>query len=102
MAEEQKEEKHGVKESKEVLIGANEVSLVLVRLLKDGFQAGNDLSALVGELVSNEELKKALADAMDKIGKVDDELKDLSLSEGGELAMVQLGYVEEIIDAFKK
>lgn len=96
------EQKHGVKESKELLIGVNELSLVLMKHLKDGFQAGKDAAAILGELVANEEVKNKLVEAVQGVDKVPAEIKDLSLEEGVELGMVQVGYVSKIVDALKK
>lgn len=90
-----------VKETKEVLVALNMLSLVLIKIMKDGVQA-SDAAALVAEISSNEELKLALFQAYDNVKKVLDEMKDVSLSEGVELAMVQIQFVPQIIDALKK
>lgn len=91
-----------VKESKEVLGAVAELSVVLIKHLKDGLQLSKDLPAIINELVNNEALKAELEKAFNGIGKVDDELKDLSLEEGVELAMVLALKAPKIIDALKK
>lgn len=92
----------GIKETKELLVGINELSLVLIKHLKDGLQVGKDATAILSELVSNDELKDKLADAVQGLDALDDELKDISLEEGVELGMVQVAYIGRLIEAANK
>lgn len=90
-----------VKEVKEAVLGLQELVLVLVPLLKDGVQLG-DAVALMGKLQSDANLMAALKNAVDGIGKVPAEVKDLDLSEGMELAMMQIGFIPKLLEALKK
>ncbi len=92
----------GIKETKELLVGINELSLVLIRELKDGLQVGKDAMAIMNELLSNDELKDKLAAAVKGLDALDEELKDISLEEGVELGMVQVSYIGRLVDAAKK
>lgn len=94
-------ELHGVKETKEALAGLNQLLLVLVPLLKDGVQVGDAL-AILDKWKSDDALKAALLAAVDGVGKVPDEIKDLDLSEGLDLAMVQIQFMPKLIEAFSK
>ena len=87
---------HGVKETKEVLVAANEVALALVVASKDGLDLSDGLA-----LVGNAKVKEALMVAADSISKVPAEVKDLDLGEGLELAQVQLAYVPKYVEALK-
>jgi hypothetical protein len=92
----------GIQETKEALIGINELSIVLAQQLKDGFQVGSDLAAIVGKWQSDADFQAKLTAAFIGIQKVPDEIKDLDLSEGIELASIQLAYVPKIVEALKK
>lgn len=94
--------KEGIQETKEVLLALNELSLMLVKHLKDGFQLGKDSAAIVGELMMNTELKASLSKAAENVSKVPAELKDLDVSEGVELAISQAVFVPKLIEALKK
>jgi ATP-dependent 26S proteasome regulatory subunit len=91
-----------VKETKELLTGVNEVVILLLTHLKDGFQISKDLPAIFAELVGNGELQAKLQKAYEGVGQVDDEIKDLNLQEAVELGLLQVQYVEKIIEALKK
>lgn len=90
----------GIKETKEALIGVNELSLVLIKHLKDGAQL-TDIMAVVDDLKNNPELLEKLKAAKEGIEQVPAEAKDISLIEAGELLMTQVGYVPKIIAALK-
>lgn len=92
---------YGIKETKELLVGVNELSVFLVERLKDGAQVG-DAVALIDKLKNDPDFQAKLAAAYDQINQVPAEVKDLSLMEGIELVMVQANYVPKIIEAAKK
>jgi len=94
-------EEYSVKETKELLVGLNHLSLMLVKHLKDGFQLGKDSVAIVSELMTNKELKTALSEAANGVSKVPAEIKDMSLAEGMELVMVQVDFVPKLLEAMK-
>jgi hypothetical protein len=96
------DEKVGIKEFKEALIGAQELSILIIKNLKDGLQIGQDVAAVVTALLSDEALKAALSSAADGISKVPSELKDIDLAEVIELVSLEVAYVPKIIEALKK
>jgi hypothetical protein len=89
-----------VKETKELLVGVNELSLIMIKHLKDGAQI-SDVMAIVDEMKNNPELLAKLEAAKNDIAAIPEEIKDCSLVEAGELAMVQISYVPKIIAALK-
>lgn len=91
-----------VKETKELFIGVNELSLFLVEVLKDGFQLKEDISAIIAKLTSDSEFRKKLQSAYEGVSAVKEEIKDLSVSEGVELVNLQASYVPKIVEALKK
>lgn len=91
-----------IKETKEALMGLNEVTLLLAKQMTDGLQVTQDLAAVVSELLSNADLKNKLMEAGRGIQLVPAELKDVDLSEGIELVKVQASYVPKLLEAFKK
>jgi len=91
------EEKHGIKESKELMIGMLEVAVILREAMKDGFQLGEDL-AFVWDKVKNDPIMwaKILA-AYDGVKAVPAEVKDIDLVEGFELAQAAFPYLPKLI-----
>ena len=89
-----------IKETKDALVGINELSILLITLLKDGISL-NDFSVLFEKVVKDEAFKAKMEEAYNGIAQVPQELQDLSLSEIIELATLQVGYVPKIIDALK-
>lgn len=92
----------GVKETKELLVGVNELALILVARLKDGFQASEDIAAIIAKLQADEDFKAKMKAAYDGVAAIPDEVKDLDLAEGIELALAQAAYVPKILEAAKK
>ncbi|HRT83935.1 MAG TPA: hypothetical protein P5523_04790 [Bacteroidales bacterium] len=91
-----------IKETKEALIGLNELALVIAVRLKDGFQVVEDISAVVAKLMSDAEFQAKLQAAYENIGAIPEEIKDLQLNEVIELVGVQVGYVPKFVEALKK
>ena len=90
-----------VKNTKEVLIAANEIALFIVERLKDGIGV-DDAVALYTKIISDEDFKAKVVAAYDEIAKVPAEVKDIDIYEGVELITLQTSYVPKIIDALKK
>lgn len=90
----------GIKETKEVLLGVNELAIVLIKLLKDGVQL-DDAMALYAKISSDEAFRGAVLNAVDKIAQVPSEIGELDIAEGIELASLQLSFVPKIADALK-
>lgn len=95
-------EKLGIKESQELLVGILKVAQVLGPILKDGFQAGQDLPALFAQFATNEELKAAMSAAVDKSNQVPAEVKDLDAVEVVQLLTASLPELIKVLDAWKK
>ena len=95
-------EQVGIKETQEMLVGVNEVSLELISLLKDGFQPGADIAQFVADLQTKPDFLAKLKAAGDAANQIPAEMKDLSLVEGMQLLMVQAQYVPKLIEAAKK
>ena len=90
----------GIKETKEVVVGVNELAIELVKHFKDGVQF-TDALGLIETLKTNEDFKAKLVAAYENIQAVPAEVKDISLVEGMELVMVQAAYLPKIIEAAK-
>lgn len=87
-----------IKNTKEVLIAANDVTLELIKLLKDGAQVADAVQLatdLMGPL--KDEIIAAFADAKTVV----DEVKDIDMSEVFDLVKMQIDYSEKIIAALK-
>jgi hypothetical protein len=95
------EEKVGIKESKEAIDGAVELSKFVISRAKDGIGI-DDASALVMKLLADEAFKAKLQSAVEGIQLVPAEFKDLDFSEGVELGVFAAGKAKEIIDELKK
>lgn len=91
----------GVVETKELLVGVNELAVELIKHFKDGVQL-TDAIAILEAMKSNEDLKAKIEAAYKNIQAVSEEIKDLTLPEGIELIMVQASYVPKLIEAAKK
>lgn len=92
--------KHGIKETKEALIGINEVSLCLAEKFKDGVQV-SDFTEFYAKITSDEAFKAKVKDAYDNYKAIPEEIKDVDAGEGLELAVVQLDYAPKFLDIFK-
>lgn len=93
--------KVGIKETKEMIIGANILTLVLIEKFKDGVQFA-DFTEMYGELVNDEAVKKAMQDAYENYSVIPEEISDIDALEGLELAEIQLPYINELVNALKK
>ncbi len=93
--------KLGIKETKEALIGANKLSVLMMRRLKDDVGI-DDAIAIYDKLKTDTEFRQTLVDAYQGIEKVPAEVKDLDLNEAVELIGVQVSYVPKMIEALKK
>lgn len=88
----------GINETKEVLIGANEVAILMIKLLKDGVQLG-DFEQIYMNMMQNSEFRAKVLTAYEGVSQVPAEIKDLDLSEGVELVLVQASYVPKLVAA---
>lgn len=92
----------GIKESKELLIAANEIAICLISKLKDGLQLGEDVAAIILKLQTDQEFKAKMDAGFTGVGEIKAELQDLSVSEIIDLASEQIQYVPKLIEAAKK
>ena len=92
---------HGIKETKEVLTAVLLLTKVIAKELKDGFEVKDLLNAFAA--IQTDDLKKAQVEAALKgIVAVPDEVKDATLSEYIELAVLLLAELPALMDSFKK
>lgn len=95
------EEKKGIKELKDLLLGILVITKVGANVLKDGAQL-QDLVDGFSQLNGDPEKKKAIEDALAGIQEVPAEAKDIDLAEGVELLILIAEELPELIEAFKK
>lgn len=89
------------KEMKELLVGVNELAIILMMQFKDGMQVA-DFAALYMKYTQDADLKAKLDAAIAGISQVPAEMKSVTLQDGIELAILQASYVPKIIEAMKK
>lgn len=87
----------GVKETKEALLAIVILGAEIAKVAKDGLSFA-DLAVLFADYQNDPSMKAKLQAGVDGIGKVGDELKDLSFAEVIELASV----IPEILAILKK
>lgn len=95
------DETKGIQETKEVIEAVGALSGVLVKHLKDGFQAGSDLPAIAGELFLKADVRAALERAGEGIQNVPAELKDVDMAEAFELAEAGIATAKAVVQALK-
>ena len=95
------EEKKGIKETKEVLMAAKVLSLLIIKKAKDGIQVSDGVD-IAAALLLDAEIKNAVSAALDKINEVPAEMKELDILEGMDLAKFVLDSIPEYIEALKK
>lgn len=87
----------GIKETKEAVVGVNEVGLHVARRLKDGFQVIPDSIAFYNDLVNDPDFKSKIIAAWENHQAIPEEVKDLDTGEVVELVVIQASYVPKII-----
>ncbi len=98
---ESSEQKLGIKETKDVLIAANKLTILIIKKLKDGVQIQDGIE-IAESLFKDGEIKSAVGEAKDKIEQVPAEVKDIDLQEGLELGMYQASQLPLYLEAIKK
>jgi len=86
-------EKIGINELKEVIAAVKKLSVDIVHGMKDGISF-DDISIITSNL-------DLIKNAIEGYDKLDDEVKDISLSELKELVILGVDLVSAIIDATK-
>lgn len=95
------ENKHGIQETKEVIKLAFVLASVIGGELKDGFQFA-DLLAVFNKMQGDDARKAVVDAALKDIKVVPEEVKDLSVMEGIELAVFAGGEVPALLEALSK
>ncbi len=90
----------GIKETKEALIGINELGLFFVERFKDGRQMG-DFIAFWEKLKNDEEFFQIVQEAYRGIHLVPKEADNMNINEGVELVVLQLSYIPKFIEALR-
>lgn len=93
-------EQIGIKETKEALVGINELGLFFVERFKDGRQMG-DFVAFWDKLKNDQEFYLIVQEAYRGIHLVPKETDNMDLKEGLELVTLQLSYIPKFIEALK-
>lgn len=91
----------GIKETQDLLVAGNEIAVLAVAQLKDGFQLGEDFAAVWAKIRDNADFRLKMQVAYEGIAAVPAEVKDIDLQEAMILAGVQLSYVPKYIEAIK-
>lgn len=86
----------GIKETKEALVGVNEIALHVARRFKDGVQF-SDFPAFYADLMANPEYMAKLQSAWENYQAIPEEVKDLDIGEIVDLTVTQASYVPKII-----
>lgn len=89
----------GIMEVKEALVGVNEVAVLIASKFKDGVQF-SDFAAFWDAFKNDADFKAKMEAAYNGYQNIPEEVKDLDLAEGLELAMVQIQYVPKLVKAF--
>ena len=79
----------GIKETKELVIGVSAIVKDVLARTKDGLQP-EDVDGVVKRLQEDEEFARLVAEAIIGAHKIPAEIKDISISEGAELAFALL------------
>lgn len=87
----------GIKETSELLVGVNEVALVVVKNFGKGVVG--EFEAFYQKLTSDPDFKAKVGAAYDNYQAIPGEIGDLDLSEGVSLVVLQASYVPKIVAA---
>lgn len=90
-----------MKEVQDILIGINEISLVLIERLKDGFQI-DDVPAVWEKFHLDTDFHQKISNAVTSVLNLSTDLKTLTLEDKVNLVNLQLSYLPKIISGFKQ
>jgi hypothetical protein len=96
----EQQQKLGNEKIKAVLDGMNEVALEIIKVSKDGIQV-KDAAQIVEDILLNSEFKSKLALMVSSFQGAMDEIKDIDIAEGIDLAKFEYDGVKKIIEALK-
>ncbi len=86
-----------IKDSKELIAGANEIALFVIGRAKDGLDLSDGI-AFYEALMTDVNFKNKIVAAYEGISNIPAEVKDLSVGEVVELAALQLSYVPKYVE----
>lgn len=92
--------KHGIMETKEMLIGIMETAMFLLKRFKDGADT-KDFMAIWDKLKNDEEYKKVMSMAYEGYNKIPAEAGDIDVYEATELITCLLMYIPKMMEALK-
>lgn len=95
------EKKHGIKETIEVLAAVDMVGLYIISRVKDGVGLDDGMD-LMSKILMDDEFKKVVGAAIENIKLVPEEIKDMDVEEGFELAKELMNRGPKFIQALKK
>lgn len=90
-------EEIGIKESKELLIGAMKLTTFIIKRQKDGWGM-DDIEAAYEKWVSDPAFKEAMIEMIKGGGEIPKEIKDLDMMEGIELGSLAFSFVKKVIE----
>jgi len=93
--------KTGIKETKELMTGMMELSLVLLEVFKDGVQY-TDAIDLWNKIGKDEALKAKFEAAFVGYKKIPSELSDLDVYESVELTTCLIAFIPKFIESLQK
>lgn len=93
-------EKKGIKEVLDLLKLVDSLTIVLLQRLKDGI--GMDDAAFLVKLSMDEEFKLVLKEALSGMKEIPEEIKDIDVAEGIQIAMQIISNVPKYLEAVKK
>ena len=93
--------KSGIKETSDLIIAINAISMHLIAQLKDGIQI-TDFIELYKLLFADDEFKAKIQEAYKGIQAVPSEVRDLDAQEIIALTSLQLSFLPDLIEAIKK
>lgn len=96
-----KTQQAGIKETRELLEGVNELALAIIVASKDGVQPMEDFTAIFAKYQADEGFRAKIDAAVKGITTVPTEVADLGAAEIAELVTVQVSYVPKILEAIK-
>lgn len=94
-------EELGIAQTEELLVGMTEVAILVAQAVKVGGKPNDIAASIAAAVVSNPEAIAALKRAVDGIGQVPAELRDISLPEALRLCEISLVNVRRALAALK-
>lgn len=92
----------GVKETKEAVEGVGELIAFLMGILKDGFQPGADIQAVIAQVSTHPEFVTKIKAAYEGANKIPDEVKAITVPEVLDVATSVWAQVEKILASARK